>query len=195
MIDLIIILLFTLAPAAILFLGYRKFKKRVIEETTEAVYDGLPDPDAPVILHGHDLSKWHYLGYSNCSYINEHKEKITSYPIFLFVSKKDEKRRSYHVSAGGKTHAFVEKYIQTWAAGESEIYARIQGEDNYPSDYLKAYMLDRFSAEWDDETNWWGTTDKAKYKSAQNKQKREKKPKAETTPETNVVTVDFGKQA
>jgi hypothetical protein len=59
-------------------------------------------------------------------------------------------------------------------------------------------MLDRFSAEWDAETNWWGTSDKAKYNSAQTKQKRERKPKevkTETNPESNVVTVEFGKQA
>lgn len=195
MVDVLVILLSTLVPSVILFLGYRKFKKKMVVETTKAVYDGLPDPDSPVILHGHDLSKWHYLGNSMCYYTNEKKEKIATYPIFLFVSKNDEKRRSFYVSAGGKTHTFVERFIQPWAAGEGDVYVRIQGEDNTPSDYLKAYMFDKFSAEWDENTNWWGTSDKAKYNSAQQKQKSEKKPKAETKAEGNVVTVEFGKQA
>lgn len=169
--------------------------KKVVVKTTKAVYDGLPDPNAPVILHGHDLSKWHYLGNSMCSYTNDKKEKIVTYPIFLFVSKTDEKRRSFYCADGAKTHRFVEMYIKPWAAGEGEVYVRIQGEDNYPSDYLKAYMLDKFGAEWDSETNWWGSSDNAKYTSANNKQKRERKPKTETTPESNVVTVEFGKQA
>lgn len=193
MTDLFIILLFTLGPAGILYLGYRKTKRKLIKETTKAVYDGLPDPDGPVILHGHDLSKWHYLGFSNCSYVDENKVKTASYPIFLFVSKNDEKRRSYHCANAAKTHNFVERYIKPWASGEGEVYHRIQGEDNVPSDYLKQYMLERFSAEWDESTNWWGTNDKAKYTAANNKQKRERKK--ETTTESNVVTVDFGKQA
>lgn len=194
MLDLIVILLFTAAPALVVYLGYRKFTKKLAVETTKKVYDGLPDPDAPVILHGHDLSKWHYLGQSSCHYMDENGKRISTHPIFLFVSKNNEKRRSFHVGAGGKDHIFVERYIKPWAAGEGEMYYRIQGDGNIPSDYLKAYMLERYRAEWDNETNWWGTSDKAKYASAKNKQKREQKPK-ETKPESNVVTVDFGKQA
>ena len=194
MLDLIVILLFTLGPAVILYLGYRKIKKRVVVETVKTVYDGLPDPDAPVILHGHDLSKWHYLGNSSCHYTDKGK-KISTYPIFLFVSKTNDKRRSFYISPAAKTHSFVERFIQPWAAGEGEVYVRIQGEDNYPSDYLKAYMLDRFSAEWDDEAHWWGSSDKAKYNSANNKQKRERKSKPKTETENNVVTVEFGKHA
>lgn len=195
MIDILIILLFTVGPAGLLYLGYRKTKKQLVKYTATKIHEGLPDPDDPVILHGHDLSKWHYLGFSNCSYVDENGTKTASYPIFLFASKNNEKRRSYHCSSGAKNHTFVERYIKPWAAGEGEIYVRIQGESNSPSDYLKAYMLDRFDCEWDDDTNWWGSSDKAKYNSANNKQKRERKTKTENKTESNVVTVDFGKQA
>ncbi len=160
----------------------------------------LKEVDDPVILHEHDLAKWNYLGYTRCCYIDENGNIQSEYPIFLFASKDDEKRRSYYIDSEyvEKNHQYVNKSVKPWAVGEGEIYHLIKGEGNYPSDYLKEYMLDRFSAEWDAETNWWGTSDKAKYNSAQTKQKRERKPKevkTETNPESNVVTVEFGKQA
>jgi hypothetical protein len=159
----------------------------------------LKDVDDPVILHDHDLTKWNYLGYTRCTYINEEGKTTGEYPIFLFVSKNNEKRRSYHIAGddGGsveRSHPYIQKSIKPWSVGEGEIYHRINGEGNYPSDYLKEYILDKFDAEWDEESNWWGTSDKAKYNSANKKQKREQKAKAETVPETNIVTVDFGKQ-
>lgn len=157
------------------------------------------EPEDKVILHGHDLDKWNYLGFTRCTYVDENGNTTSEYPIFLFVSKNDMKRRSYHITSEHveKNHPYMNKNVKPWAVGEGEIYHLINGAGNYPSDYLKEYMLDRFGAEWDTETNWWGTTDKAKYNSAQNKQKRERKekPKAETKPETNIVTVDFGKQS
>jgi len=162
----------------------------------------VSEPEDKVILHGHDLDKWNYLGYITLKFLNEHKEVTSKYPTFLFASKTNDKRRSYHIANQitdyvEKIHTYVSISLKPWAAGEGEVYHLIMGEDSNPSDYLKEYMLDRFGAEWDTETNWWGTTDKAKYNSAKNKQKRERKekPKAETAPETNIVTVDFGKQS
>ena len=197
MIDLFIILLFTAGPAAILYAGYRKFKRKMIQQTTEAVVNKLPDPDDEVVmLHGHDLSKWNYLGYTRCTYVGEDGKITSEYPIFLFVSKNDMKRRSYHVTSdyAEKSHPYMNKCVKPWAAGENEIYQLISGDGNSPSDFLKQHMLDTFSAEWDTSTKWWGTNDKAKYTAANNKQKRERKKK-ETITEDNVVTVEFGKQA
>ena len=197
MIDLLIILLFTVCPAAILYAGYRKFKRKMIQQTTEAVVGKLPDPDDEVVmLHGHDLSKWNYLGYTRCSYVDENGKTTGEYPIFLFVSKKDMKRRSYYVASEyvEKNHAYMNKTVKPWAAGEGEVYHIISGKENKPSDFLKEYMLDTFGVEWDTDTHWWDTNDKAKYTSANNKQKRERKKK-ETVTEDNVVTVEFGKQA
>lgn len=151
------------------------------------------------MLHNHDLAKWNYLGFTRCSYVDDDGRITGEYPIFMFVSKNDEKRRSYYISGDASghvnnNHGFVNKYIKPWAAGEGEIYHRVSGEHSLPSDYLKAYMLDKFSAVWDDATHWWVTNDKAKYTAASNKQKREAKKK-ESVTENNVVTVDFGKQA
>ena len=197
MIDLFIILLFTAVPAAILYAGYRKFKRRMIQQTTEAVLNKIPDPDDEgVMLHGHDLSKWNYLGYTRCSYVDENGKTTGEYPIFLFVSKKDMKRRSYYVASEyvEKNHAYMNKTVKPWAAGEGEVYHIISGKENKPSDFLKEYILDTFGVEWDTDTHWWDANDKAKYTSANNKQKRERKKK-ETVTEDNVVTVEFGKQA
>jgi hypothetical protein len=157
----------------------------------------LKDVDDPIILHKHDLARWNYLGYTRCCYTDENGNIQSEYPIFLFASKNDEKRRSYHIDSEyvEKNHPYINKSVKPWAVGEGEIYHLIKHEGNYPSDYLKEYMLDRFSAEWDAETHWWSNSDKAKYNSANKKQKREQKAKAETVPETNIVTVDFGKQS
>lgn len=194
MLDFIVILLFTLVPAGILYLGYHKTRKRKV--TTSATNNTVSDPENKVTLHGHDLSKWNYLGYTRCAYVDEHGNTTNEYPIFLFVSKKDMKRRSYYVASEyvEKNHAYMNKTVKPWAAGEGEVYHIISGKENKPSDFLKEYMLDTFGAEWDTDTYWWDTNDKAKYTSANNKQKRERKTK-ETVTESNVVTVDFGKQA
>lgn len=153
-----------------------------------------PEPEYRVMLHGHNLAKWNYLGYTRCSYLNEKREIVSEHPIFLFVSKKDMKRRSYYISSEyvDKNHAFMNKTVKPWAAGEGEIYHLINGTENKPSDFLKEYMLNEYGAEWNSGTNWWDTSDAAKYTAANNKQKRERK--IETEPESNVVTVDFGKQ-
>ncbi len=197
MTDIIIILLFTFGPTAILYAGYRKFKRKMIQQTTEAVVNKLPDPDDEVVmLHGHNLAKWNYLGYTRCAYVDENGKTTSEYPIFLFASKKDMKKRSYYIASEHveKTHPYMNKNVKPWAAGEGDIYYLIGGEGNSPSDFLKEYMLEQFKSEWDRETKWWGSSDIAKYNTAADKQKRERKKK-ESIPETNVVTVDFGKQA
>lgn len=161
--------------------------------------DSTVAPEEKVILHGHDLSKWNYLGYTRCSYVDSDGNTTSTYPIFLFVSKKNEKRRSYTIAGTStdhvkKSHRYILETVDPWSAGEGEIWHLISGAGNKPSDYLKEYILDRFGSEWDSEANWWGSNDTAKYNSANNKQKRDRKKK-ETTHESNVVTVDFGKQA
>jgi hypothetical protein len=159
----------------------------------------LPEPADLVLLHNHDMAKWNYLGYTCCTYADGSGKQLSEHPIFLFVDKNNDKRRSYFVTSENveKTHPYINKSVKPWAIGEGEIYYLITGEGNYPGDYLKEYMLDKFSAEWDNDTNWWGTCDEAKYNSAQDKQKRESKTKSktETKYDNNVVTVEFGKQA
>ncbi len=158
----------------------------------------LPEPDDPVVLHNHDMAKWNYLGYTCCTYVDHTGNLLSEHPVFLFVDKNNDKRRSYFVASENveKTHPYMNKSVKPWAIGEGEIWDMINHEKNKPSDYLKEYMLDKFSAEWDDDTNWWSTNDKAKYDSAQGKQKREQKSKeVKTVSDGNVVAVDFGKQA
>ena len=194
MIDIIIILSPLLFFAGLMFVGYRKIKRN---STTPAIEHDVCEPEDRVLLHNHDLAKWNYLGYTRCSYVNENGETTGEYPIFLFASKNDMKRRSYYIISEyvEKNHAYVNKTVKPWASGEGEIYHIINGKENKPSDFLKEYMLDAYSVEWDTDTNWWGSSDKAKYTSANNKQKRERKAKPKTETENNVVTVEFGKQA
>lgn len=158
-------------------------------------------PDNKVMLHGHDMAKWNYLGYTYCYYSNTDGGVDSECTVFLFVDKNNEKRRSYSTPGPNgayfdKNHSYVQQTIKPWAAGEGEIWHVISGKKNKPSDYLKEVMFEKFSSEWDSETNWWGSSDNAKYTSASNKQKRERKPKeVKAIPESNVVTVEFGKQA
>lgn len=196
MFDIFIILLASILvifPVAFMSVGFLRLKKKTKSETVNA---NPAEPDDKVTLHGHDLDKWNYLGYTRCTYVDENGNTTSEYPIFLFSSKKDMKRRSYHIASeyAEKSHPYMNKCVKPWATGEGEMYQLISGEGNSPSDFLKQHMLDTFGAEWDTSTRWWGTSDKAKYTSAQNKQKREREKK-ETVTEDNVVTVEFGKQA
>jgi hypothetical protein len=167
----------------------------------KSIEEALHEPTDKVILHEHDLSKWNYLGYREIRFVDDNKVVTERYPIFLFADKENDKRRSYYISGNNTTyvetyHSYVAMTLKPWAAGEGPIYILISGDNACPSDYLKEYMLERFSAEWDTATNWWGSSDDAKYTSASNKQKRERKPKeVKAVPESNVVTVEFGKQA
>lgn len=167
----------------------------------KSIEEALHEPTDKVILHEHDLSKWNYLGYREIYFVDEDKVVTARYPIFLFADKENDKRRSYYLSATNPSyvetnHSYVNKTLKPWAAGEGSIYHLIAGENACPSDYLKEYMLEHFSSEWDSATNWWGSSDDAKYTTASNKQKRERKTKeAKAVPESNVVTVEFGKQA
>jgi hypothetical protein len=159
--------------------------------------------DDRVMLHGHDLDRWNYLGYTYCYYSDTDGNVSSECTIFLFVDKNNEKRRSYSIPTPGgdyfdKNHKFVLLSIKPWVAGEGEIWHMIKGKKNQPSDYLKEYILEHFSSEWDSTTNWWSSSDSAKYTTASNKQKRERKTKdikTEIKPNSNVVTVEFGKQA
>lgn len=191
MLELLGFLFFISIPLGLFYVGY-KVKNNAADSTDL--------PEDKVILHGHDLAKWNYLGYSRCSYVDENGKTTSEYPIFLFSSKKNSKIRSYFIANDSsgivrKSHSFVTKYIDPWAAGEGEMYARISGKGNCPSDYLRQYMLDTFSCEWDSATNWWGTSDKAKYNSAKNKQTRERKSTEDTTASdnTNVISVSFNR--
>lgn len=167
----------------------------------DSVMTELVMPDDKVMLHGHDMAKWNYLGYTYCYYSNTDGGVDSECTVFLFVDKNNEKRRSYSTPGPNgeyfdKNHSYVQQTIKPWAAGEGEIWHVISGKKNKPSDYLKEVMLEKFSSEWNSETNWWGSSDDAKYTSANNKQKRERKPKeVKAVPESNVVTVEFGKQA
>lgn len=158
-------------------------------------------PDDKVMLHDHDMAKWNYLGYTYCYYSNTDGGVDSECTVFLFVDKNNEKRRSYSTPGPNgayfdKNHSYVQQTIKPWAAGEGEIWHVISGKKNKPSDYLKEVMFEKFNSEWNSETNWWGSSDNAKYTAASNKQKRERKPKeVKSVPESNVVTVEFGKQA
>lgn len=191
MFEFLGLLIFCAIPVGVLYLWLRKRKRKPAPVVAESVPDHYK-----VMLHGHDLSKWNYLGYSHCKYVNEAGETTSEYPIFLFANKKNDKRRSYHVSIAADKHSYVEKYVKPWAAGEGNIYQLIGGEGRSPSDYLRAYMIEHYNSEWDNTTHWWGTSDKAKYTAAQSKQKRERKAKEEKPEDaSNVVSVNFGKQA
>ena len=148
-----------------------------------------------VMLHNHDLDKWNYLGFITARYVNGDKV-LSSHPIFLFVDKNNDKKRSYYVDSLAKTHPLVKTYVDPWAAGEDAVYCLISGATSRPSDYLKVYMRENFMSVWDTDAHWWRTSDTAKFTAASIAQKRDGKPKeVKTEPGTNIVPVKFGKQA
>lgn len=151
------------------------------------------------VLHGHDLAKWNYLGYSTCSYIGSTGETYRENPIFFFVAKDNEKKRSYKLVGPSaedteKNHSFVNLSVKPWKSGEGSIYGLISGEAARPSEYLKGYMLEKFGCQWSTETHWWATSSSAKYEQATSKQTTTKKTsvkKKATEKDNNVIKVDF----
>lgn len=142
-------------------------------------------PKQKVVLHGHDLSKWHYLGYTCCKWIGDGGETVDKNLVFLFCDKRDEKIRSYHIDNDigrccERSHTLVSSHIKPWAAGEGNLYSLIsKSEFNKASDYLKEYMFEKFHHEWDNESNWW---------------KRSTKPVPAKNPnEPEIMKVEFGK--
>lgn len=173
--------------------GFTK-KNSMVKNNSPKHHVVLPEPEDKVILHGHDLGKWHYLGYTSCSYVDENGKTIEDILVFLFASKNDLKRRSFYTGnkSAEKNHTYISGKVKPWAAGEGKVYYLINGKNNLPSDFLKEYMLENFSSEWDEKTNWWSTADEAKYNSAKIKQKNEENTKKKVAVENNVVAVDFG---
>ena len=153
-----------------------------------------------VMLHGHNLDQWNYLGYTRCTYVDEKGDITGEYPIFLFASKKDIKRRSYHITSeyAEKNHPYMNKHVKPWAAGEGEVYRLIGGEGNEPGDFLKQYMLDRFGVEWDSTKNHWVSSENAKYQSEQRKQQSKRKDPPNqgsgAAKDPVVIAVDFTKK-
>lgn len=155
-------------------------------KTTPVVNTTRPD-----MLHGHDLNKWHYLGFVELT-LNE-----TEYPTFLFVNKDNYSKRSYTIGGSNpercrKYHSYVSKHLEPWSKGEYELYTLC----NSPSRWLQEFMLDKFTCEWDKETQWWKSTNAAKYKSAQNKQTKKTPPNKGSGGQKDpvIIKVDFGKK-
>jgi hypothetical protein len=160
------------------------------------------EPKPKVMLHGHDLEKWNYLGYTTCSYVSDSRNITSSYPIFFFVDKNDLKRRSYFVSGDSsgyveRTHTYINRMVKPWAAGEGSIYGVVHNSkgEAAPSDFLKEYMLEHYKATWNSEACWWDVTDQAKYSAATKKQSKKTAESPNVKSEDgNVVTLEFGKQ-
>jgi hypothetical protein len=155
-----------------------------------------------VILHNHDLSKWNYLGYNLCRFIDSNGDTARECTMFLFVDKNNNKRRSYFLAGPDSRymethHSYIYETLKPWAAGEGSFYGLIHGENAVPSDFLREYVLEHFSSEWSNKTNWWVSTETAKYKSAKNKQEKTatvEDQKPELVSDGNVVSVKFRKE-
>lgn len=178
----------------LMFWLFTKNKKRKLD--TPEVYTS-----DKVVLHGHDLSKWNYLGVTECSYVGENGKITSSYPIFFFVDKKNEKKRSFYVATDleyvKNNHTYITKYVKPWAAGESEIWRLIANKRSEPSDYLREYMADKFGTVWDVSTHRWVPSNDAKYTAAKKKQTSTKKPPNQGSggkKDPVVVQVDFRKK-
>lgn len=145
-----------------------------------------------VILHGHDLSKWNYLGYNTASFNDGNGKDTAVCPVFFFASKTNDKKRSVYLLEDNaayfrKYHTWVNTKLYPWQAGEGEIWDLISGKRSDPSDYLKDLMKEDHSCVWNSKKGWWDTNDNVQYDLAVEKQKDEK-----VKVEDNVVHVPFG---
>lgn len=141
-------------------------------------------------LHGVNLVDWAYLGRTTVAYTNDlGKDEAT---VFSFCLREDTDKRKFVVIPHNKygdfdRHTWVMEHAALWKIGERELWATVSHE---PSRWLKDYMLENHDDVWCDETSWWiknGSTPTPK------KKKANLKLVTDPEPESNVVTLDFGK--
>ena len=75
---------------------------------------GPKEPEeTKVILHGHDLSKWQYLGRVDVGVIEDE-----DHPVFLFCKKDNHSIRSYTITGSyveqAKKHRYVINALEPW---------------------------------------------------------------------------------
>ena len=107
------------------------------------------------LLHGFDLNKWHYLGYTTPEFVysKNDKEKID---VALFVRIDDDSRRAYKMLGSHyqvskfADHPYMNRVVKPWAAGTGNLYTPVLS----PSEDLKNRLRSR-GYEWDDEKNCW----------------------------------------
>lgn len=187
--------------------GFGSKKRKLREEfaAKQAAAEALHQEDLRLAteaprLHGFNLNKWEYLGYTEIS-INytdvKYKETVTA---FFFMDKEDHNRRKYILKGEGsdkkkfKDHPWVERVAELWVAGEKDWYAPIT--DN-PSKYTRARILREYASVWSDEKNWWVSNNASKYASAKANQDEQEESAEDNIVEVqgNVLTVDFGKSS
>lgn len=101
--------------------------------------------------------------------------------IFLLV-KKDLNIRKYHLEDNYfKNHTFIKDDVKLWQINEIDLYYPIS---DFPSNFLKKYMLKNYGYYWNYDENWWVSNDNSKYKQTQLNQQEKK-----ITQENNVVNL------
>ena len=148
-------------------------------------------------LHGFDLDKWHYLGFTRINFVGDIK---TNVPVlgeadaFFFCNKENLGIRRYNLitinTQNGwefeKDHHWGVEVLPLWQAGEGHIASNI----HTPSDFLKEYLLETEGVIYDPDTKSWYNVGTKPPKYNKKKTKSESFIKKE---EDNVVTVDFNK--
>lgn len=156
-------------------------KKKLAEQGTDVETN---------MLFGVDLSKFHYLGYSEFYFTDSNKR----WQCHFFLSHNEKKRliklTGNTSSTGYQFHPYYTKSCLLWQAGEGIWYACAT---DYQSLYLQEKMLEDYDAVWDTEKKWWVANEQAKYDQAYNQQKENTKPQVSTDTNDNVVKINFTK--
>lgn len=128
-------------------------------------------------LHGVDLEKWTYLGYTKIK--QKHPTKISSY-IFYFSERANEehgKRMYVHVGKNSKDmkdHVFLLINSELWKIGEYEFAATVETE---PSNWLIEWMQEVNGITWVWDEGWVAYEEEDKYEQAVEEQKMKPKDK------------------
>lgn len=136
-------------------------------------------------LHGVDLSKWTYLGYTTMIFEKENKEGW----VFFFAEKDNEEEGSRCWSVIGPTdlnfefHPFIQLGVKLWVIGEYDLYQFI----HVPSKWMYEYMADSGFAFNMKKKTWVlvGEDVDEKYERALREQR---KPKKNNTIDTKILT-------
>jgi hypothetical protein len=101
------------------------------------------------------LDRNHYLGYTKISYTGDTKEPIYTCNIHFFVDKNDFTKRRYEYECENENQFYYHCWMinaKLWKLNERELYRPIR---DFPSTWLKKYMLDEYNCVWSDDKKWW----------------------------------------
>jgi hypothetical protein len=110
--------------------------------------------NAPIFL-GIRLDQNHYLGYTTIQYSNSSEKIISTCNVHFFVNKENHSKRYFKYDPDNidfYNHSWILTVAELWRINEKYLHGPIR---EFPSKWLKEYMLEEYDAIWSDDKKLW----------------------------------------